>query len=157
MFLVPPRPPALQESVDSQVTCLPTHFKAICSKFGEPSLRLAFVKSSANTLPGGRIPTVMVEIEPAVCLVQVAGRQVHCTSFVFFEIVEQFPLAPYFRNNQLHQVVSKNWNLWEDLLLVVASAVLREFQQWLCFLIWCISWNDGSWSTWWGHVCASFS
>ena len=65
MFLVPPSLPALQESIDSLVTCLPTPLEAICSKFGEPSLKLAFVKSSTTTLARGMIPTDMVVIEPA--------------------------------------------------------------------------------------------
>ena len=57
------------------------------------------------------------------CLVQVAGRQVHCAFSIFFEIVKQSPLAPHLQNNQLHKVVSTNWSLQGDLLLVVASAV----------------------------------
>ena len=64
MSLVPPHSPALWESVDLLVVCLPTHFEAILSKFGDPSLRVAFVKSSANTLAGGKIPIVIVEIKP---------------------------------------------------------------------------------------------
>ena len=65
MFLVAQSLPVPQESTDSLVVCLPTLLEAIYSKFGEPSLRLAFVMSSANTLAGGRIPTDMVEIKPA--------------------------------------------------------------------------------------------
>ena len=57
--------PALPELVDSLVAFLPIHFEATLSKLGEPSLRVAFIKSSASTLAGGRIPTVIVEIEPA--------------------------------------------------------------------------------------------
>ena len=57
--------PAPQELVDSLVAFLPMHFEATLSKLGEPSLRVAFVKSSASTLAWGRIPTVIVEIEPA--------------------------------------------------------------------------------------------
>ena len=41
------------------------YFEATLSRLGEPSLSVAFVKSSANTLAGGRMPTVIVEIEPA--------------------------------------------------------------------------------------------
>ena len=40
------------------------HFEATLSKLGEPSLRVAFIKSSASTLAGGRIPTVIMEIKP---------------------------------------------------------------------------------------------
>ena len=65
LSLVPPHSLGLQESVNSLVVCLLTHFEAIWSKLGDPSLRVAFVKSSANTLAGGRIPTVIVEIKPA--------------------------------------------------------------------------------------------
>ena len=64
LSLSPLRLPALQELVDSLVAFLPMHFEATLSKLGEPSLRVAFVKSSASTLARGRIPTVIVEIEP---------------------------------------------------------------------------------------------
>ena len=64
LSLDPLRWPVPQE-LDSLVAFLPMHFEAILSKLGEPSLRVAFVKSSASTLAGGRIPTVIVEIEPA--------------------------------------------------------------------------------------------
>ena len=63
--LGPLRLPVPWELVDSLVAFLPMHFKATLSKLGEPSLKVAFVKSSASTLAGGRIPTVIVEIEPA--------------------------------------------------------------------------------------------
>ena len=62
--MVPPRSPMLQESVDSLVVCLPTPLEVIWSKLDNPSLRVAFVRSSANT-GWGRIPTVFVEIKPA--------------------------------------------------------------------------------------------
>ena len=61
--------PVPWELVDSLVAFLPMHFKATLSKLGEPSLRVAFVKSSASTLATGRIPTVVVEIK----LVGVSG------------------------------------------------------------------------------------
>ena len=65
LSLDPLRWPAPWELVDSLAAFLPMHFKATLSKLGEPSLRVAFVKSSASTLARGRIPTVIVEIEPA--------------------------------------------------------------------------------------------
>ena len=65
LSLDPLQLPALQELVDSLVAFLPMHFEATLSKLGEPSLKVAFVKSSASTLAGGRIPRVIVEIEPA--------------------------------------------------------------------------------------------
>ena len=65
LSLGPLQLPALWELVDLLVAFLPMHFKATLSKLGEPSLRVAFVKSSASTLAGGRIPTVIVENEPA--------------------------------------------------------------------------------------------
>ena len=46
--------PAMQELVDSLVAFLPMHFEAILSRLGEPSLRVAFVKSSASTLCWGK-------------------------------------------------------------------------------------------------------
>ena len=55
--------PVPWELVDSLVAFLPMHFEATLSKLGEPSLRVAFIKSSASTLARGRILTV-VEIEP---------------------------------------------------------------------------------------------
>ena len=53
------------ELVDSLVTFLSMHFEATLKKLGEPSLRVAFIKSSASTLSRGRIPTVIVKIEPS--------------------------------------------------------------------------------------------
>ena len=41
------------------------HLEATLSKLGETSLRVTFIKSSASTLAGGRIPTVIVKIKPA--------------------------------------------------------------------------------------------
>ena len=64
LFLGPLQLPAPLELVDSLVAFLPMHFEATLSKFGEPSLRVAFIKFSASTLAGGRIPTVIVQIEP---------------------------------------------------------------------------------------------
>ena len=52
LSLGPLRLPALWELVDSLVAFLPMHFEATLSKLGEPSLRVAFVKSSASTLAG---------------------------------------------------------------------------------------------------------
>ena len=57
--------PAPQELVDSLVAFLPMYFEATLSRLGEPSLSIAFLKSSTSTLAGGRMPTVIVEIEPA--------------------------------------------------------------------------------------------
>ena len=65
LSLGPLRWPALQELVYSLVAFLPLHFKATLSKLGEPSLRVAFIKSSTSTLARGRIPTVIVEMELA--------------------------------------------------------------------------------------------
>ena len=41
------------------------NFGVTLSRLGEPSLSVAFVKSSASTFAGGMMPTVIVEIEPA--------------------------------------------------------------------------------------------
>ena len=57
--------PASWELVDSLVAFLPMHFEATLSKLGEPSLMVAFIKSSASTLARERKPTVIVEIKPA--------------------------------------------------------------------------------------------
>ena len=65
LSLDPLQLPAPWELVHLLVAFLAMHFKATLSKLGEPSLRVAFIKSSASTLAGGRIPTVIVEIEPA--------------------------------------------------------------------------------------------
>ena len=65
LSLSPLQLPALQELIYSLVAFLPMQFETTLSKLGEPSLRAAFVKSSASTLAGGRIPTFIVEIEPA--------------------------------------------------------------------------------------------
>ena len=65
LSLGPLQLPVPWELVDSLVAFLPMHFEATLSKLGEPSLRVAFVKSSASTLTRGRIPTVIVEIKPA--------------------------------------------------------------------------------------------
>ena len=65
LSLDPLQLPAPWELVHSLVAFLPMHFEATLSKLGKPSLRVAFIKSSASTLARGRIPTVMVEIKPA--------------------------------------------------------------------------------------------
>ena len=65
LSLSPLRWPAPQELVDSLVAFLPKYFEATLSRLGEPSLSIAFVKSSASTLAGGRMPTVIVKIKPA--------------------------------------------------------------------------------------------
>ena len=65
LSLDPLQLPALWELVDSLVAFLSMHFEGTLNKLSEPSLRVAFVKSSANTLAGGSIPTVIVEIKPA--------------------------------------------------------------------------------------------
>ena len=65
LSLGPLQLPASWELVDSLVAFLPMHFEATLIKLGDPSLRVAFIKSSASKLVGGRIPTVIVEIEPA--------------------------------------------------------------------------------------------
>ena len=41
------------------------NFGVTLSRLGEPSLSVAFVKSSASTFAGGRMPTVIVKIKPA--------------------------------------------------------------------------------------------
>ena len=66
LSLGPLQLPVLWELVDSLVAFLPMHFEATLSKLSEPSLRVAFIKSSASTLAGGRKPTVIVEIKPVV-------------------------------------------------------------------------------------------
>ena len=65
LSLDPLQLPAPQELVDSLVAFLPMHFEATLSKLGEPSLRVAFIKSFASSLAGERILTVIVEIKPA--------------------------------------------------------------------------------------------
>ena len=41
------------------------NFGVTLSRLGELSLSMAFVKSSPSTFAGGRMPTVIVKIEPA--------------------------------------------------------------------------------------------
>ena len=41
------------------------NFGVTLSMLGDPSLSVAFVKSSGSTFAGGSMPTFMVEIEPA--------------------------------------------------------------------------------------------
>ena len=64
LSLGPLQLPAPWELINSLVAFLPMHFEATSSKLGERSLRVAFIKSSTSTLARGRIPTVIVEIEP---------------------------------------------------------------------------------------------
>ena len=43
----------------------PMNFGVTLSMLGDPSLSVAFIKSSASTFAWGRMPTFMVEIKPA--------------------------------------------------------------------------------------------
>ena len=98
----------LQESIDSLVNCLSTPLEAICSKFGKPSLKLAFVKSSATTLAWGMIPSEMVVIEPASVFGTDWWETGALWTFCLLWDCQHSPLARHHQSSQLYLVVLTN-------------------------------------------------